>query len=148
MVFDFRCLQIHQAVQRMFVGVPSWNAANRSSSAWSPRQPRNVPPICCPFYRSRRLSTRSILWLAASSTSQSVRSQDSRHRLPLLPIPSCTCRFAPTLPFGMGAVLLQRGQPKAWMAIEWNKRDRKLLAAVSEDPLGRPSGNHSPFRLL
>ena len=128
-----------QAVQRKPVGRLQWSTANRSSSAWPPRQARNVSPIGCSFCRSRRPSTGSILWLLpASSTSPTSTKPELKtwfpigSRLPELHMASRT----DASPFWHVSCSVP-ARPIIGMdgyGIEWNKQDHTLRAVIPGDP--------------
>ena len=126
-----------QAVQRKPVGRLQWSTANRSSSAWPPRQARNVSPIGCSFYRSWRPSTGSVLWLPASSTSPTSTKPELKtcfpigSRLPELHMASRT----DASPFWHVSCSVP-ARPIIGMdvyGIEWNKQDHTLRAVIPGD---------------
>ena len=127
-------------------GVPPWSTTKRSSVAWPPRQPRNVTPMCCSFYRSRWPSTGFILVAGKLKVPADGRQElkiwfSIASRLSDAYMSVRTDAWRPLAPFGLGAVLL-------WMPTEWNKRDHNLLAAIRRSSLAWRVGATRHFGCL
>ena len=133
-VLYFNCLQMHQAVQRMFAGCHRGAQQNDRTHSRHASQAMSHTFVVL-SYRSRRPSTVFILLLLANSSGPRPKTHKMVFHWSRLPELMAVRTSASH--FGMGAVLFHRGQPRAWMAIEGNKRDHKLLAAIPDIQLGR-----------